>query len=165
MVENIILFGLEGKSSDPDAPHERPVSKENGRRIDVPGERKPIACTGLPFLPSRWSKPLRHENSPLWRVAIAAPSLPILRPRASANLGNPQVEDPRLSETGKIADGVQQHSNGKREKASSHEEDFRRDGGVDHEKAVGDAREHLRPSQGSKHGRFCKAHQPATAAT
>jgi hypothetical protein len=41
-----------------------------------------------------------------WRVAVAAPALPVADARAAADLGEPQVEHPRLAQAGEVADAM-----------------------------------------------------------
>src|SRR6185312_17279439 len=55
------------------------------------------------------------------RVAVSAPALPVLHPRAFAHPGDPQVEHPRLAQTREIADAVDRQRRGQGEEAAGDE--------------------------------------------
>src|SRR5437868_11541665 len=59
------------------------------------------------------------------RVAVAAPALPIPGARATADFGDPQIENPRLAKTGEITDDVDREGDGQREVTARDQERFR----------------------------------------
>src|SRR5690606_15511104 len=122
--------------------------KAGGRRHALPARstrRLPIG-TWATWYPSTCSSRLSGG------VAVAAPALEVLHPRALADFGDPQIEGPRLAQACKISDTVDRERGRKREEAAGDEEQLGRHGRVDDEKVVGHACEHLRPSERAVHG-------------
>ena len=120
MVEDVIVLGLEREAGQPHRAHQRTVAQPERRGVDVAGIGQAVAGAGFLLVPGCRSEPFGHVSSFLssWGVAVAAPALPIPDPRAPADLGDPQVEDPRLAQAGEIADHVHGQRHGKREEAA-----------------------------------------------
>ena len=117
VVEDLIVLGLEREAGETHRAHQRTVAQAQRRGIDVAGIRKrsPARASFL-FHAAGPNHLAMFEAHPLsWRVAVAAPALPIPGARAAADFGDPQIEDPRLAEAGEIADHVHRKRDGKRE--------------------------------------------------
>src|ERR1044072_8189239 len=56
MIEDIILFGLEGKSGDEDRSHERPVAKLDRRRVQVADIGETVSSMRFALAPGRRSQ-------------------------------------------------------------------------------------------------------------
>src|SRR5207249_11848319 len=108
--------------------------KEGGRRRGL------LACSRLP-VPTIWPC---SKLSSSGRVAVAAPALPIPGARATADFGDPQIEDAGFAKAGEVTDHVNRQRYGKREEAARDQEGLGGDCRVDDEIAVGHARKHLR---------------------
>src|SRR4029079_6942978 len=74
-----------------------------------------------------------------WRVAVAAPALPVSGARAAAHLGDTQIQDAWLAQAREIADHVDGESHRQREIRARDQERLGGHRRVDHEIAVGHA--------------------------
>ena len=148
VIEQFGIVGLERQARNADHPHQRSVAEQQSSRRRDGGHRGGDRRPGLrawPMRPDptsggggdRWS----------WRVAVAAPALPIADARAFADLGQPQVEDARLAKAGEIAGGVDEKGDRERKEAMRDQKCFGGDRRIQDEETVGHARKHLRPGQ------------------
>src|ERR1700760_2492113 len=81
------------------------------------GRRRALRAVPRPQARSSEAWPLLSRH-----VAVAAPAAPIGHARATADLGQPEIEHAWLAQAGEIADGVDEQRNRQREEASRHQE-------------------------------------------
>ena len=81
------------------------------------------------------------------RVAVTAPTLVILDPRALRHLGDPKVENARFAQTRKISDDVHDNRHNDDPEAAQDQKRNRRHHQIDDEEIHRHTGKHLRPGQ------------------
>ncbi|CAB5370563.1 unnamed protein product [Rhizophagus irregularis] len=151
VIQFLRIRRFERETRQPDDLHHPPVAQLDRRIVERAGIRQIRARRAF----TREARGLVNRGGARQHrsgtVRVATPIGVVAPARALRELGHPQIEEARLAQTREISAQMDDERQQQHQKRFAEEKRLHRDDGVEHEEAVGDAREHLRAGQRAEH--------------